>query len=96
MAAVLACGSGAALSHASAAALYRLSDREQAISVSVPRARDVRRSGLRVHRVDLIMGDTGTFDHIPVTSPARTLSTSRRGSLLLVSSAPSTRPTSSG
>ena len=74
MAAVLACGPGAVLSHGSAAALYELFDNERPpVSVSVPSDRIVRRPELRVHRARLGTGDTGTFDRIPVTSPARTL-----------------------
>jgi very-short-patch-repair endonuclease len=74
MGAVLACGSDAVLSHGSAAALYGLlNDRGPTISVSVPHPREVRRPGIRVHRARLGPGDAGTFNSIPVTSPARTL-----------------------
>src|SRR4051812_21132964 len=51
MAAVLACGDGAALSHMSAAWLWGiLKKREPEIEVSVPAERNPRRNGLRVHR----------------------------------------------
>ncbi|CAN5442072.1 DUF559 domain-containing protein [soil metagenome] len=73
MAAVLACGSGATLSHRSAAALYGIEGREGAIEVSVPSGSHPRRPGLRVHRVDIEASDLADRDRIPVTSPARTL-----------------------
>ena len=74
MAAVLACGRGAVLSHGSAAALHALFEEEKLpVSVSVPSERIVRRPGLRIHRVRLSQTDIGTVDRIPVTSPVRTL-----------------------
>jgi len=73
MAAVLACGRGAVLSHTSAGALIGLSVREREIHVSVPAGRQHRRPYLQVHEVKLSPGDTRTFDSIPVTSPVRTL-----------------------
>jgi very-short-patch-repair endonuclease len=51
MAAVLACGRGAVLSHASAAALWGIwTDRGEEIEVTVNRPRAPRRPGIRVHR----------------------------------------------
>jgi very-short-patch-repair endonuclease len=73
MAAVLACGRDALLSHGSAAALMGIDDRERAISISVPQERSPRPPGVKVHRVVLEDGDATTRDRIPVTSPARTL-----------------------
>lgn len=73
MAAVLACGEGAALSHGSAAALYGIEDRELGFSVSVPSPRNPARPELRVHRVSGLGLEVGTYDRIPVTTPARTL-----------------------
>ncbi len=75
MAAVLACGEQAALSHASAAALMGILDRERGcIEVSVPRGRSARSRGIRVHRPTCLPSkDLGTFDGIPVTSPIKTL-----------------------
>jgi very-short-patch-repair endonuclease len=74
MAAVLACGDGAVLSHSSAAALMRLGAEGDAIEVSVPRSSHLVRVGLRVHRrAALRPGDVGEFRRIPVTSPALTL-----------------------
>jgi hypothetical protein len=74
MAAVLACGPGAVLSHDSAAALWRLRDCEGEIEISVPRRRKSRRRGIRVHRRHPgVFADATTHDRIPVPSPLRTL-----------------------
>jgi very-short-patch-repair endonuclease len=71
MAAVLACGEGAALSHLSAAVLWGiLDDRGQTIHVTVEGNR--RRRGLVVHRSPL-EGERVTRNGIVVTTPARTL-----------------------
>ena len=51
MAAVLACGPGALLSHKSAAALLGLrDDQDGAIQISIPRTRRCRIPGLAIHR----------------------------------------------
>lgn len=75
MAAVLACGSGAALSHGSAAALWGIgNERDHEIELSVPAANRARPSGLRVHRRASLAGSDATTRHaIPLTSPVRTL-----------------------
>jgi very-short-patch-repair endonuclease len=75
MAAVLACGPGAALSHASAAALWDLRPTAATkIDVSVPTAGGRRQSTFRVHRArSLRPTEVTTHDGIPVTTPARTL-----------------------
>lgn len=88
MAAVLRCGPGAALSHASAGVLWRILPEEdapvQAVPVTVSTIRDVRappaRSGkgaappIRIHRVCRLDPDeVAQRDGIPVTSPGRTL-----------------------
>lgn len=81
MAAVLACGEGAVLSHQSAGELWKIrQSRGQAseavsIEVAIPRARGARsRTGLMVHRVPTLRaGETTARDGIPVTSPARTI-----------------------
>jgi very-short-patch-repair endonuclease/predicted transcriptional regulator of viral defense system len=75
MAAVLACGEDAALSHRSAAALLGIgSELPDRIDVSVPRRCELRRSGLLIRgRPSLAEGDIGFSDGIPVTSPVRTL-----------------------
>lgn len=54
LAAVLTCGEGAALSHESAAQLWRIRPRRRSeIEVTVPYRRNPRRKGIRVHRRDL-------------------------------------------
>lgn len=74
MAAVLACGDGAVLSHSSAAALLRVGVERGEIEVSVPNSSHLVRSGLRVHRRAVLRpGDVGEFKRIPVTSPALTI-----------------------
>jgi predicted transcriptional regulator of viral defense system len=51
MAGILACGDGAALSHFSAGALWRLCrEARREIHVSVPRSADRRHGGIAVHR----------------------------------------------
>jgi very-short-patch-repair endonuclease len=72
MAAVLACGEGAALSHRDAAALYDLlPPRPGPIHVSVPHPIARRRPGLIVHRRQTMR--TARVHEIPVTSIASTL-----------------------
>jgi very-short-patch-repair endonuclease len=76
MAAVLACGDGAALSHEAAAALWGIRRRDAArIDVTVPTtAGRSQRPGLRIHRTRMLRPDEVTAaDGIPVTTPARTL-----------------------
>jgi very-short-patch-repair endonuclease len=74
MAAVLACGAGAALSHESAAALWRIRDRErESIEVSVPPRVVRRHDGIRAHRRALTAVDLSRHRSIPVTAPACTL-----------------------
>jgi very-short-patch-repair endonuclease len=76
MAAVLALGDGAVLSHRSAAALWgMLPARDGPVDVSLPsRSGRRRRSGIRIHR-PASLGDREMTRQrgIPVTSPARTL-----------------------
>jgi Transcriptional regulator, AbiEi antitoxin len=74
MAAVLACGAGAALRHESAAALWRIRDRErESIEVSVPPRVVRRHDGIRAHRRALTAVDLSRHRSIPVTAPACTL-----------------------
>jgi very-short-patch-repair endonuclease len=75
MAAVLACGPDALLSHASAAALWGLCQVEgAAVEVSVPYRRPKRHTGIRAHRrAGLAADDHAEHERIPVTSPACTL-----------------------
>jgi very-short-patch-repair endonuclease len=75
MAAVLACGPGAALCHDSGAALLAIRhDRAGSIEVSVPADRYPRVKGIRVHRrTRTIAAEITVVDGIPVMSAARTL-----------------------
>jgi very-short-patch-repair endonuclease len=76
MAAVLACGPSAVVSHRSAATLWAVlgdSVRLPAVDVIV-RGCDRRRSGVRIRRIATVEEDEVTrLDGIPVTAPARTL-----------------------
>jgi hypothetical protein len=75
MAAVLACGPDALLSHRSAAALWELpAGGSGPIHVTVPGRRKKGQEGIRVHNVrHLHRADRTLIDNIPVTSLARTL-----------------------
>jgi predicted transcriptional regulator of viral defense system len=75
MAAVLACGKGAVISHRSAAALLDLiDDGPVVIDVIASGARGREIDGIRLHLVrPPRLEETGTFDGVPCTSPARTL-----------------------
>ena len=75
MAAVLACGREAVLSHRSAAALWGLLEDGSAMTdVTTPRRGARRINGVRVHRSRrLERDDIATCERIPVTTPARTL-----------------------
>ncbi len=75
MAALLACGEGALLSHRSAAALWEIgTEKRGVIDISVTRRCELRRPGLRVRgRPALPLKDIVISDGIPVTSPVRTL-----------------------
>jgi hypothetical protein len=75
MAAVLACGRGAVLSHRSAAALWELRPSSRAaVDVSTPTRAGRRRDGIDVHRgAGLAARDVTTVDAIACTSVARTL-----------------------
>lgn len=75
MAAVLACGEGAFISHRSAAALLKLLDEGPVvIDVIAPPSRGRKIDGIRFHRVrPPRLEETGTVGGIPCTSPARTL-----------------------
>jgi very-short-patch-repair endonuclease len=72
LAAVLACGDGALLSHRSAAALWGLMrPRRGAVEVSAPAGRV--RQGITIHEGAIFKQDRTVVDRIPVTSVARTL-----------------------
>lgn len=76
LAAVLACGPGAVLSHASAGHVWSLIPhvpKPPRPEVTIP-GRDVRPPRVRVHRVRSFgPGETTTHKHIPITTAARTL-----------------------
>lgn len=74
MAAVLACGPGAVLSHRSAAALWGIADDGAAVDVAAPHRAGRSRPGIAAHRggrLDPI--DVTVVDGIPCTSLPRTL-----------------------
>lgn len=77
MAAVLACGGGgvAALSHSSAAALFKIGiEDKRAIEVTRVSSSSLRIPGVRVHRrPSLGTGWYGLYERIPITTPVQTL-----------------------
>lgn len=77
MAAVLACGGPgvAALSHSSAAALFKIGvERAAAIEVSRALPDEIRPAGIKVHRRPALAdGWWGYCEGVPVTSPVQTL-----------------------
>ena len=76
LAAVLACGPHAVLSHGSAGALWQMmpDPRDAAlVDVSLSQGDRGRTRNIRVHRVCLQAGDVTTRENIPVTSVTRTL-----------------------
>lgn len=86
LAAVYACGDGALLSHASAAALYGILDEPAGpIHVSVPLGARRRREGIAIHPRKLVSADVAEYDGIAVTAIATTVAdlaaTMRRGPL---------------
>jgi hypothetical protein len=73
MAAVLAAGPGAVLSHASAAALWGIRpDTGPPSHVTLPR-KLLRRAGLATHYLPLAADESTSRNGIPVTTPGRTL-----------------------
>jgi hypothetical protein len=75
MAAVLACGDGAVLSHVTAAALHGLRQTDaRYVHVTVPRHKRCGHPGIKVHRsATLTEADVTVVDGIPCASVARTL-----------------------
>ncbi len=75
MAAVLACGPGAALSHASAAWLLDLRPSGAVkVDITVPTRNGRKRPGIRIHRATTLRStDVITAENIPCTSIARTI-----------------------
>ena len=73
LAAVLACGDGALLSHASAAALWGIADHDPVLIDVTATGGGRKVAGIRAHRHRL--GDVDRAEHlgIPVTAPGRTL-----------------------
>jgi very-short-patch-repair endonuclease len=80
MAAVLACGDGAVLSHRSAAALWKIIQPSQMIDVTVASSGGRKgHRGIELHRSrTLTPSDCTLRGGIPVTGPARTLADLRR------------------
>jgi predicted transcriptional regulator of viral defense system len=73
MAAVLACGPGAVLSHRSAAVLWGIRRADPMRTDVTAPARVGRRRGMRAHRGSLAADEITEVDSIPVTTVARTL-----------------------
>ena len=77
MAAVLACGEGAVVSHRSAAALWELLPHpgpSAPVDILAPMPERGRRPGIRArHTSTLQKSETTTWNRIPVTTPARTV-----------------------
>jgi very-short-patch-repair endonuclease len=76
MAAVLACGDGAALSHSSASALWRIGQEQRGlVEISLPSSSRRRRPGIRIHRRPSLnpQRDLTREYGIPVTTPIQTL-----------------------
>ena len=75
MAAVLACGEGAVISHHRAGAVHGFGvGRSSPIDVTVPSRSSRKRPGLRVHRATQLQPDEIVYKGgVPVTSPARTI-----------------------
>jgi predicted transcriptional regulator of viral defense system len=97
MAAILACGPDAVLSHPSAAALWGLmAPRAEPARVPVPARGNRRPAGIVVHRrAALTSHDVARRRGIPVTTVAVTLVDSRRPSGVTSSKPRPTKPTSS-
>jgi predicted transcriptional regulator of viral defense system len=74
LAAVLACGPGAVLSHRSAAAAWDLRRTGRGnVDVTAPSGAGRKRKGIDVHVGLLPQPDVTTLDGLPITTPARTL-----------------------
>lgn len=75
MAAILACGDGAVLSHSSAAALWRIGfEKRGLVELSLPSSSPRCRPGLQVHRRPSLRESDLTVEFgIPATTPVRTL-----------------------
>ena len=93
MAAVLACGDGAVLSHRSAATLWRIRDGEGP-HADVTIGNDSKHPAIAIHRSPLGPQDVTVHRGIPVTSVARTLADSPASSPRMTSREPCARPSS--
>lgn len=75
LAAVLACGETAVLSHASAASLWGIASARGPVDVTTTHGNQgrIRRPGIKLHRSKLDPAEVTIHDRVPVTSVARTL-----------------------
>lgn len=76
MAAILACGPSAVLSHRSAASMWQMlppPPEEEEIEVTVRDPLKRRRPGVRVHRAHLDDDESAVHDGVPITAPLRTV-----------------------
>lgn len=73
LAAVLACGKGAALSHRSAARVWSLLPVSSSLPEVTRPGRHQKQQGIVIHRSVLAADEVTTVDGIPVTSPFRTI-----------------------
>lgn len=75
MAAILACGANAVLSHSSAAALWRIGpEKRRLVELSLPSLSRRCRPGLQIHQRPLLQDRDTTTEHgIPATTPIQTL-----------------------
>lgn len=75
MAAVLACGAGAVLSHSSAAQLWGVqkTSKKGVIHVTIPPGRRARHTGIRVYRRTLTSAQRARSQGIPLTAITQTL-----------------------
>jgi hypothetical protein len=74
LAALLACGLGAVLSHRSAAVAWRIRrDEHTLVDVTVARAGGRKQRGIEAHQCQLSPADVTRHRGLPITTPARTL-----------------------
>jgi len=73
VAAILACGEGAVVSHRSAGALHGLVGEGSAVDVTAPRGSGRTRSGIAMHGRALPLDDVTVEDGVRCTTPTRTL-----------------------
>jgi very-short-patch-repair endonuclease len=73
MAALLACGPRAVLSHRTAAAVWGIGTAGRDVDVTVSGTQARSRDGIRVHRGHLLQRDVRIRESLRVTAPARTL-----------------------